>query len=40
MSVDVSPDGKTLAFDLVGHLYTLPVEGGAAKAITTELSFD
>ena len=40
MSVDASPDGKTLVFDLVGHLYTLPVEGGVAKAITTELSFD
>src|SRR5882724_1460726 len=40
MSVDVSPDGKTLLFDLVGHLYTLPIEGGTAKAITSGLSFN
>ena len=40
MSVDVLPDGKTLVFDLVGHLYTLPIEGGPAKEITTGLSFD
>src|SRR5882757_8035800 len=40
MSVDVSPDGNTLVFDLVGHLYTLPIEGGPAKGITTGLSFD
>ena len=27
MSVDVSPDGKTLVFDLLGDVYTLPIEG-------------
>jgi len=40
MSVDVSPDGKTLAFDLDGHIYTMPVEGGTAKAITSGMSFN
>src|SRR5437764_9538363 len=40
ISVDASPDGKTLVFDLLGHLYTLPVEGGTAQAITSGLSFD
>src|SRR5262245_51870171 len=25
MSVDVSPDGKMLVFDLLGDLYTLPI---------------
>ena len=25
MSLDVSPDGKTIAFDLLGDIYTLPV---------------
>ena len=40
MSVDISPDGKTILFDLDGHLYTVPVEGGTAKAITSGLEFD
>jgi len=25
MNLDVSPDGKTIAFDLLGDIYTLPV---------------
>ena len=40
MSVDVSPDGQTLVFDLVGDLYTLPITGGKAKRITEGLAFD
>jgi Tol biopolymer transport system component/imidazolonepropionase-like amidohydrolase len=40
MSVDVSPDGKTVLFDLDGHLYTVPIEGGVARAITNGLEFD
>ena len=40
MSVDVSPDGKTLVFDLLGDLYTLPVAGGAATRITRGQAFD
>jgi len=40
MSLDVSPDGNTLVFDLVGHLYTLPMQGGTAKPITSGLSYD
>jgi imidazolonepropionase-like amidohydrolase/Tol biopolymer transport system component len=40
MSVDVSPDGKTILFDLLGHLYTMPASGGDARAITEGLSFD
>jgi Tol biopolymer transport system component len=34
MSVDVSPDGRTLVFDLLGELYTVPVTGGNATQIT------
>ncbi|MEJ7758273.1 MAG: amidohydrolase family protein [Gemmatimonadaceae bacterium] len=30
MSLDVSPDGKTIVFDLVGDIYSMPVTGGAA----------
>jgi Tol biopolymer transport system component len=40
MSLDLSPDGKTVLFDLLGHLYTLPINGGTAHAITSGLSFD
>ena len=34
MSVAVSPDGRTLAIDLQGSIWTLPAGGGAAKRIT------
>jgi hypothetical protein len=28
MSVDVSPDGQHIVFDLVGDIYTIPITGG------------
>src|SRR6516162_5638241 len=34
MSVAVSPDGKTLAIDMQGSIWTLPASGGTAKRIT------
>jgi Tol biopolymer transport system component len=40
MSLDVSPDGQTIVFDLLGDLYTMPIAGGKAKAITSGLAFD
>ena len=40
VSLDVSPDGKTVVFELLGDLYTVPIDGGEAKAITTGMAFD
>ncbi len=40
MSVDVSPDGSTVVFDLLGDIYTLPTAGGAATRIIGGLSFE
>ncbi|WP_417457588.1 amidohydrolase family protein [Kordiimonas sp.] len=34
MSVDVSPDGSTIAFDLLGDIYIMPASGGAARLIS------
>lgn len=40
MSLDVSPDGKQLAFDLVGDIYIMPIAGGKAKRVIGDLSFE
>ena len=39
LSVDVSPDGKEVAFDLLGDLYTVPITGGEAKALTHDVAW-
>jgi len=40
MSLDISPDGRTIAFDLMGDLYLLPAEGGKAERLTSGLAYD
>jgi Tol biopolymer transport system component/imidazolonepropionase-like amidohydrolase len=40
ISLDVSPDGRTIVFDLVGDLYLLPIEGGEARRITSGIAWD
>ncbi len=40
LSLDVSPGGTTIVFELLGDLYTLPIEGGEATPITEGMAFD
>ncbi|MDJ0836576.1 MAG: amidohydrolase family protein [Acidobacteriota bacterium] len=40
ISLDVSPDGKTIVFDLLGDLYTIPITGGDATRITEGPGWD
>ena len=40
MSLDVSPDGRTIAFDLLGDIYTMPIGGGEATAIAEGLAWE
>src|SRR5258708_7752112 len=39
-SLDVSPDGKTIVFDMMGDLFTVPMSGGKATALTQGIAFD
>ena len=40
MSLDVSPDGQTIAFDLLGDIYTIPVSGGTATNIASGMAWE
>ncbi len=40
MNITVSPDGKTLAFDLLGDIYTMPIAGGKATALTNDIAWN
>jgi imidazolonepropionase-like amidohydrolase/Tol biopolymer transport system component len=40
ISLDVSPDGQTIVFDLLGDLYTIPIAGGSATQITNSMAYD
>ena len=39
MNIDLSPDGETLVFDLLGDIYTMPASGGEAKALMTDIAW-
>ncbi len=40
MSLDVSPDGNTIAFDLLGDIYVVPITGGTARPLTNTVAWD
>jgi imidazolonepropionase-like amidohydrolase/Tol biopolymer transport system component len=40
MNIDLSPDGRTIAFDLLGDIYTMPITGGTATRIAEGLAFE
>ena len=40
ISLDIAPDAKTIVFDILGDLYTLPIAGGQATRITSGTGWD
>jgi imidazolonepropionase-like amidohydrolase/Tol biopolymer transport system component len=40
MNLDVSPDGSKIAFDLLGDIYIMPIEGGNATLLREGLPFE
>lgn len=40
MNLDVSPDGKTVVFDLLGDIYKMPVSGGKATALRSGFPYE
>ncbi|MDP4946469.1 MAG: amidohydrolase family protein [Alishewanella sp.] len=40
MNVNVSPDGKTVVFDLLGDIYTMPISGGKATPLTNDIAWN
>ncbi|MBK9254124.1 MAG: PD40 domain-containing protein [Saprospiraceae bacterium] len=40
MNLDVSPDGKTIVFDMLGDIFSIPVTGGKATPLRTGLAWE
>lgn len=40
MNLDLSPDGKTIVFDLLGDIYSMPAEGGNAKILRSGYAYE
>lgn len=40
MDVDVSPDGETIAFTVLGDIYTMPITGGTPTRIASGLAWE
>lgn len=39
MNVDLSPDGQTIVFDLLGDIYRMPASGGEATRLTSDIAW-
>ena len=39
-SVDVSPNGEQLVFDMLGDIYTVPIDGGEATPLTQDFAWN
>lgn len=39
-SLDVSPDGQTIVFEMLGDIYSMPIGGGEAKLLVGGRSYD
>ncbi|WP_115123353.1 amidohydrolase family protein [Marinirhabdus gelatinilytica] len=40
MNLDVSPDGQTILFDMLGDIYSLPITGGKATVLRSGIPFE
>src|ERR1700748_3217840 len=40
MNLDISPDGKTIVFDILGDIYAIPITGGKATLLTGGKAWD
>ena len=40
MNLDVSPDGQTIVFDMLGDIYSMPISGGKAKVLRKGIPFE
>ncbi|MDP5092558.1 MAG: amidohydrolase, partial [Polaribacter sp.] len=40
MNLDVSPDGKTIVFDMLGDIYSMPISGGKATVLRAGLAYE
>ncbi|MEM7040936.1 MAG: hypothetical protein AAF570_28490, partial [Bacteroidota bacterium] len=40
MNLDVSPDGREIAFDLLGDIYIMPISGGKALRIAEGMPWE
>ncbi|MDX1571861.1 MAG: amidohydrolase, partial [Xanthomonadales bacterium] len=39
-NLDVSPDGKTIVFDMLGDIYSMSIDGGEAAALTSGIAWN
>ena len=40
MNLDVSPDGKSIVFDMLGDIYSIPMAGGKATPLRIGIPFE